>query len=308
VVEAMQGWPKGLPTAAEGWAEGVVWVFPGQGSQTVGMAADLWMEPALKATFEEASDALGQNVVALMRDGPQEVLTRTENAQPALLVAGVAAARWRQHTRDGEQPVAAAGHSLGEYTAACVAGALDFADAVRLVQARGRAMAAVGQRVPGGMSAVLGLEFDALEAVAAAHGVVLANDNAAGQGVLSGPLAALDAAEAAAKAAGAKRVVRLPVSGAFHSPSMAPVAEDMAARLAELAVHDPQVPVLSNASALPMLTAEDVRTGLVAQIVGRVRWREINMLLKNAEVGPVLELGPGRVLSNLAQRAGLTVA
>jgi len=293
--------------ARQGWAGGVVWVFPGQGSQSVGMAGDLWAEPALKDTFEEASDALGQNVVALMRDGPQELLNQTENAQPALLVAGVAAARWRQHTRDGEQPVVVAGHSLGEYTAACVAGALGFADAVQLVRARGLAMAAVGQRVPGGMSAVLGLEVDALEAVAAAHGVVLANDNAAGQGVLSGPLAALEAAEAAAKAAGAKRVVRLAVSGAFHSPSMAPVAEEISALLVGMAVGDPQVPVLSNATAQPMGTAAEVRAGLVAQIVGRVRWREINILLKNAAVGPVVELGPGRVLSNLAQRAGFTV-
>lgn len=293
--------------AMQGWAGGVVWVFPGQGSQTVGMAADLWTEPALKETFEEASDALGQNVVALMRDGPQEVLTRTENAQPALLVAGVAAARWRQHTRDGEQPVVTAGHSLGEYTAACVAGVLGFADAVRLVRARGLAMAAVGQREPGGMSAVLGLAPKVLDALAQQAGVVLANDNAAGQGVLSGPLAALEATETAAKAAGAKRVVRLAVGGAFHSPSMAPVAEELRERLAALILRDPQWPLLGNASAAPLTTVEAVREGLIAQTTARVRWREVMDALLAAKVGPVVELGPGRVLSNLAQRAGLTV-
>lgn len=304
MVEAMQGWVKAV---AEGWAGGVVWVFPGQGSQTVGMAGELWAEPALKATFEEASDALGQNLVALMRDGPQELLTRTDNAQPALLVAGVAAARWRIHTRDGEQPVVVAGHSLGEYTAACVAGVMEFADAVRLVRARGLAMAAVGQRVPGGMSAVLGLAPDVLDTLAQQAGVVLANDNAAGQGVLSGPLEALAEAEDLAKAAGAKRVVRLAVGGAFHSPSMAPVAVELRERLAALTLRDPQWPLLGNASAAPLTTAEAVREGLIAQTTARVRWRETMDTLLAAKVGPVVELGPGRVLTNLAQRAGLNV-
>lgn len=258
-------------------------LFPGQGSHAEGMDGGLHGEPALRRGLE----VLGFDPFARLADG-------TRFQQPALFLCSVAA--WDRSGID--RPVAAAGHSLGEYAALVAAGVIGFEDAVRLVALRGKAMASAGERAPGAMLAVLGGEDDAVRALADDHDLTVANDNAPGQLVLSGPAPAVDAAEERLAELRA-RARRLDVSGAFHSPLMAPAAEALADALAAIEVREPRFPVFSNGTAQPFA---DVRAELIANVTRPVRWRETLLALHAAGAEEFAELGPGRVLTGLVRR------
>lgn len=285
-------------------------VFPGQGSQIVGMGRELAAAyPVAQAAFDEADGALGFPLSALCFEGPQETLTDTLNAQPALYVSGVAA--WRAlltHLGDDFRPAYVAGHSLGEFTALTAAGALDFDAGLRLVRRRGELMREAGEVSPGGMAALLGLDADdaaALNAEVTAQtgGVlVVANDNCPGQVVIAGEEASLEQAIAAAKDKGAKRAVRLPVSIAAHSPLMEHVAADFREALAATTFHNPHTPVIGNVTAAPLTDADAIREELGAQLTSPVRWTESIQAMLAAGVSTYLELGSKDVLTGLLRR------
>jgi [acyl-carrier-protein] S-malonyltransferase len=279
----------------------LAFLFPGQGAQKVGMGRALAeAHPLARETFEEADRALGFTLSRLCWEGPADDLKKSVNTQPALLAHGVAA--WRLVDAAGLTPAYVAGHSLGEYTACVAAGALTFADALHLVRERGRLMYEAGLARPGTMAAVLGLDRDKVEeacARAADVGVVVAaNLNAPGQIVISGEIAAVEAACGAAKALGARRAIRLDVSGAFHSPLMAPAALGLARALAATPVSDPHCPVVANVSAAPQSTAAAVVASLDAQLLSAVRWEESMRWLAAQDV-TFVELGTGTVLKGL---------
>ena len=285
-------------------------VFPGQGSQAVGMGRALAENfPAARQAFDEIDAALGEKLTTVMWQGPAETLTLTENAQPALLAVSVAALRVLESEAgfDVEREAAyVAGHSLGEYSALAAAGSLDPADAARLVRIRGRAMQ---QAVPvgvGAMAALLGLEFDAVAAIAAeaAQGQVCqaANDNGGGQVVVSGDRAAVERAVELAKARGARRAMMLTVSAPFHCALMQPAADAMAQALASTQVRAPKVPVVANVLARPINDADEIVRSLVAQVTGTVRWRESVAFMAQAGVKAFYEVGVGKVLSGLVKR------
>lgn len=283
-------------------------IFPGQGAQKGGMARDLAERfPAARAVLEEVEQALGIPLTRIMWDGPEAELLETRNAQPAILAHSAAVLAVVQ---DRLGPVVgAAGHSLGEYSAYHAAGSLSAVDAARLVRRRGELMHQAGTTRSGAMAAVLGLDgvqVQALcaEASAAGEGVVVAaNLNAPEQTVISGDPAAVARAGEAAKAAGAKRVLPLNVSGAFHSPLMAPAAEGLAAALADVTMADPAFPVVANAVAAPVTTAAEARRLLIEQLTAPVRWVESAVALSQlAAVVRFVELGPGTVLSGLVKR------
>src|SRR5437660_1070193 len=285
-------------------------VFPGQGSQAVGMGRALAENfPAARQAFDEIDAALGEKLTTVMWQGPAETLTLTENAQPALLAVSVAALRVLESEAgfDVEREAAyVAGHSLGEYSALAAAGSLDPADAARLVRIRGRAMQ---QAVPvgvGAMAALLGLEFDAAAAIAAeaAQGQVCqaANDNGGGQVVVSGDRAAVERAVELAKARGARRAMMLTVSAPFHCALMQPAADAMAQALAATQVRAPKVPVVANVLARPVSDADEIGRSLVAQVTGTVRWRESVAFMAQAGVKAFYEVGAGKVLSGLVKR------
>lgn len=279
-------------------------LFPGQGSQAVGMGRDLVEAfPAARALFDEADEALGFALSRVMFDGPDDELTATRNAQPALLVHSVAVLRL---VEDRLGPVAfAAGHSLGEFSAHVAAGTLSFADAVRAVRLRGELMFASGEARPGTMAAVLGMDDEQVEAVCAdvRSGVcVPANFNAPGQVVISGDEAAVDEAMERAGAAGAKKVMRLQVSGAFHSPLMDDARRGLSEFLHGLTLSDPRVPVVSNVTAQAVTTADEARDLLVRQVTSPVRWSASIRTMSEAGVDTFLELGPGSVLRGLNRR------
>lgn len=265
--------------------------------------------PDARALFDEADDALGFDLSRVMFEGPEEVLTETRHAQPALLVHAVAVLRL---VEDRLGPVAsAAGHSLGEFSAHVAAGTLTFADAVRAVRRRGELMFASGESRPGTMAAVLGLDDEAVEAVCAAveSGVcVPANFNAPGQVVISGDAAAVEEAMERAGEAGAKKVVPLQVSGAFHSPLMEEARDGLAAFLDELPFSDPRVPVVSNVTAAPVTTAAEARALLVQQVTSPVRWSASVRTMVEAGTDRFVELGPGSVLRGLNRRNARDVA
>jgi len=282
-------------------------LFPGQGSQKPGMAQDLAAAfPAARAVFDQADAALGVSLSTLCFQGPSEELTETRNAQPALLAHG--AAVWavvREHLADRVH--GAAGHSLGEFSAYHAAGALSLEDAVRLVRRRGELMFETGVQVPGAMAAILGELGRPIEAIceeAAAHGVcVPANYNAVEQIVISGEVAAVEAAMELAKSAGAKRAIRLPVSGAFHSPLMAPAAAGLSAALDAAAWSAPVWPVWSNVTAGAVTDAAEARALLLRQLTAPVRWVEVVRAVAERFPGTTfLEMGPGAVLSGLVKR------
>lgn len=284
-------------------------IFPGQASQSVGMAADLRTGDGPGAAFLGRVDAvLDHGLSALMTDGPAETLTETRNAQPAILAHSVAVAL--ELRGRGVLPSLVAGHSLGEFSAAVAAGALAPEDGLRLVRRRGELMFAAGEKAPGTMAAIMGLEADRVRevctAVAADHGVVvLANHNSSNQIAISGAPDAVTAACEALKEAGARRAVMLNVSGAFHSPLLEDAAREFAAHLADVPVADPACPLIANVSAAPSTDAASLRAGFAAQLTSPVRWHEIMGVLCAGPDGPppvVLEVGPGRVLSNLAKR------
>jgi [acyl-carrier-protein] S-malonyltransferase len=279
-------------------------LFPGQGSQYVGMGralADAYA--SARETFAEADSVLGFPLSTLMADGPEEELTATKNAQPAILVHSVAVLRVVQE-RLG--PVAlAAGHSLGEFSAHVAAGTLSFRDALEAVRLRGDLMYQAGLERPGTMAAVLGLDDTTLEAVCArvdAGICVPANFNSSGQIVVSGDLAGVEQGMALAGEAGAKRVVRLNVSGAFHSPLMAPAARALRERLETTTFADPAYPVISNVTAGPVASGAAARDLLVEQLTSPVRWAESVAAMVDAGADRFLELGPGNVLCGLNRR------
>lgn len=282
-------------------------LFPGQGSQKPGMAKDLVEAfPAAREVFDRADAALGANLGALCFDGPADELTLTHNAQPALLAHG--AAVWAVvKERVGTKVTGAAGHSLGEFSAYHAAGALPLEDAVRLVRRRGELMYETGVKVPGAMAAILGELQRPIEAICAdavAHGVVVpANYNNTEQVVISGEVAAVEAAMELAKAAGAKRALRLQVSGAFHSPLMAPAAAGLEAALGAAHWAEPSMPVWSNATAEAVTDATTARDVLLRQLTSPVRWVEVIRSVAVRFPGTTfVEMGPGAVLTGLVKR------
>ncbi|MBP0618279.1 ACP S-malonyltransferase [Jiella mangrovi] len=283
-------------------------VFPGQGSQAVGMGRSLAdAYPQSRAVFDEVDEALGEKLSALIFEGPEETLTLTENAQPALMAVSMAA--MRALGAEGfavSDATFVAGHSLGEYSALAAAEALGIAETARLLRLRGRAMQAAVPAGEGAMAAILGLEAAAVAdlCVRAAEGEVLspANDNGGGQIVISGAAAAVARAVALAPELGAKRAIPLTVSAPFHCSLMAPAAEAMAEALANATITAPKVPVVSNVTATPTSDPAEIRDRLVRQVTGEVRWRESMEYLAGAGVGDVVEIGSGKVLSGLCKR------
>jgi [acyl-carrier-protein] S-malonyltransferase len=288
----------------------VAFVFPGQGSQAVGMGRALAETfAAARRVFDEIDEALGDKLSKIMWEGPIEALTLTENTQPALLAHSLAVMRVLE-TEAGldlaRDAAYVAGHSLGEYSALAAAGSLSLADAARLVRIRGRAMQKAVPVGAGAMAAVLGLEFDQAAAVAAqaAQGQVCqaANDNGGGQVVVSGDKAAVERAVELAKAAGAKRALMLTVSAPFHCALMQPAADAMAEALAKIAVSAPLVPVVANVTARPVSDPAEIVRRLVEQVTGTVRWRDSVAFMAGQGVTTFYEVGPGKVLSGLVKR------
>lgn len=287
-------------------------VFPGQGSQSVGMGRALAeTSPAARAIFDRADSALGEPLSRLAWDGPADHLDRTENAQPALLATSIAylaalRERWRSLGIDIGEPRFAAGHSMGQYSALVAADALSLEDGVRLVRERGRQMQASGRGRDGAMAAILGLDEGALPALvsqAAARGTFgVANRNAPGQVVVSGERIAIEASAEIAKSLGARKAIVLPVSVAAHSPLMATAAAAMARILATIEFHDPSPPLLANADARPIETADGCRAELVEHLTAGVDWvRAIEQMVADG-VTTFIEVGPGRVLTGLIKR------
>ena len=285
-------------------------VFPGQGSQAVGMGKALGeaFAPA-REVYEEVDDALGQRLSKLMFEGPADELTLTENAQPALMAASIAVLRVLEAEAGIDLGKAAgfvAGHSLGEYSALAAARALDLADAARLLKTRGQAMQAAVPVGAGAMAALLGAELDLATEIAeeAADGEVcaVANDNGAGQCVVSGGASAVDRAIALAEERGVKRAIRLQVSAPFHCVLMQPAADAMAAALDTVTLKPPLVPVIANVTAAPVSDPDTIRSLLIEQVTSMVRWRESVLAMRVAGVDTQIELGTGKVLSGLARR------
>jgi [acyl-carrier-protein] S-malonyltransferase len=287
-------------------------IFPGQGSQAVGMGRTLAEAfAAARETFQEVDDALNRKLSRLMWEGPESDLVLTENAQPAIMAASIAIIRIMQ--REGGFDLArharlVAGHSLGEYTALCAAGAFALADAARLLKARGLAMQSAVPVGEGGMSALLGAEIEqaedlAKECAAATGGIcVVANDNAPGQVVISGSKAAIDKAPEIAKLKGIKRAMALNVSAPFHCPLMQPAADKMREALAAVTIRPLAVPVVSNVTATETLEPETIRRLLVEQITGRVRWRESVLAFRTLGVETTVEAGGAKVLTGMVKR------
>jgi len=284
-------------------------IFPGQGSQAVGMGKALAeASPAAKAVFQEVDDALSQNLFRIMCEGPEADLTLTENAQPAIMANAIATLRVLQ--QEGGFSLAdkgdfVAGHSLGEYSALCAAGSLDLATTARLLKLRGQAMQAAVPVGEGAMAALLGADIEKAQALAdaAAQGEVcaVANDNDPTQVVISGHKGAIERAVAMVKDFGIKRGVLLPVSAPFHCPLMQPAAEAMAEALGKVTIRTPLVPVYANVLAAPISAPDEIRQRLVEQVTGRVRWRESVAAMHAAGVSEFVELG-GKVLGGMVRR------
>ncbi|MCA8870012.1 MAG: ACP S-malonyltransferase [Rhodobacteraceae bacterium] len=284
-------------------------VFPGQGAQAIGMGMELAAAyPAAKAVFDEVDAALGQDLSGLIRDGDIAELTLTENAQPALMATSLAvmAALAAEGVTLAKAADYVAGHSLGEYSALCAAGAIGLADTARLLKIRGRAMQAAVPVGEGAMAALLGLDFataTAVAAEAAGDGICqAANDNDPAQVVVSGHRAAVERAVELAKAAGAKRAMLLPVSAPFHCRLMAPAAEVMAGALADVTISAPGVPVVANVRAEAISDPDQIRALLVEQVTGVVRWRESVAWMQGQGVGSYYEIGAGKALSGMIRR------
>jgi [acyl-carrier-protein] S-malonyltransferase len=299
------------PDARAWLSERVAIVFPGQGSQFVGMGRALAeASAAARGVFDRADAALGAPLSALCFEGPADRLEDTFNAQPAILTASIAAweALQERATGIGERvaPVVVAGHSLGQFTALVAAGSLDFAEALRLVRERGRLMKEAGKERPGGMAAVLGLDAAALEAVCAearSEGVVVvANDNCPGQTVISGELGALARASELARARGAKRVARLPISIASHSPLMAHASTRLADLIGGIPLRAPRLPIVANTSGRPLTTVEEIRAELAHHVERPVQWTRSVQSMIDAGAETFVEVGPGQVLSGLIKR------
>ncbi len=288
----------------------IAFVFPGQGSQDVGMGKALAEAfPSARAVFDEVDDALGQKLSAIMWDGPKEMLTLTENAQPALMAVSMAVMRVLELEKDfrlEDKVKFVAGHSLGEYSALAAAGAFSLSDAARLLKLRGQAMqkaVAVGE---GAMAALLGVGMDVAikVAVEAAQGDVcqVANDNEPTQVVLSGHKRAIDRVAEIGKAHGVRRAVNLPVSAPFHCALMQPAADAMAEALSKVTVHKPVVPVVANVAATAISEPDEIKRRLVEQVTGTVRWRECVAYMAANGITDFYEIGAGKVLAGLVKR------
>ena len=287
-------------------------VFPGQGSQFVGMGKELAENfKTAKEVFQEVNDALSQDLFKLMVEGPENELTLTANAQPALMANSMAIVRVLEKdfgVKLKDKAAFVAGHSLGEYSAACAAGVFSLEDTAKLLRIRGDAMQKAGPVGVGGMAAVMGVSFKDVQALAEACAdednlCVAANDNADGQVVLSGHLKAIEKAVEIASEFGAKRCIKLPVSAPFHSPLMQPAAEVMARALMQVEAHDAQIPLIANVLASAITDHKEIVKRLVEQVTGSVRWRESVIYMKEQGVTDVAELGAGKVLANIIKRS-----
>ena len=285
-------------------------VFPGQGSQVVGMGKDLYENfDSAKKVFKKVDEILGINLSKIMFEGPQDELTKTENTQPALMAVSVALIEVLEKDFGKKfQDLCAltAGHSLGEYSALCASKALTLEDTAKLLQIRGSEMAKCGQKTSGAMCAILGVEIEVAKEIAheASQGDIcqVANDNSVGQVVLSGSKIAIERAIEIAKSKGAKRAIQLPVSGAFHSLLMKDAQEKMANALTQIDIKQPIVPLVANVSAQIAKDASEIKNLLVEQITGSVRWRETMLCFEQNGIEEVIEFGAGKVLSGLVSR------
>ena len=293
-------------------AKRIAFVFPGQGSQYVGMGKGLYEASiAARRVFEQADDVLGFSLSSLCFHGPADELDDTVNAQPAILTVSLAylealKERWTVLGHPIIKPDVVAGHSLGLFTALVAAGVLDFSDALNLVRERGRLMKESGTQTPGGMAAILGMEREALEEVCAEAGavgiVVVANDNCPGQSVISGEVRALERAMELAQERGARRVVRLDISIASHSPLMERAGQQLAELTSHMHFRDPQVPIIGNITGQMMTTVDDIRREIAQHVVRPVQWTSAVREMVNNGVGTFLEVGPGNVLGGLIRR------
>jgi [acyl-carrier-protein] S-malonyltransferase len=278
-------------------------VFPGQGSQAVGMGYELYKSSReARQVFEQADEALQVPLSRLCFEGPEDELRETINAQPAILTASVACLRAASLMNDFQKPAFVAGHSLGEYTALVAANVLDFADAIRIVRERGRLMQEAGKKKPGGMAAIIGLDGESLEEVCRETGAEIANVNCSGQIVISGTRAQLARSMDLAKSRGARRVVPLQVSGAFHSTLMQPAVDGMTQAISQLDFRAPQVPIVANSTAKPVTTADEVRDELLEQLCHCVQWQPSVEYMVGVGVSTFIEVGPGQVLTGLIKR------
>ena len=289
--------------------------FPGQGSQAVGMGQALIEASSVaRAVFDEVDEALGEKLSTIILEGPEETLTLTANAQPALMAVSIAAMRALEEKgfslKDSASYVA--GHSLGEYSALCAAGTFSIADTARLLRIRGNAMQAAVPVGEGAMAAIIGLEQSDVEAICAdvsgEGSCQIANDNGGGQLVISGSKAAVEKAAGLASEKGAKRALLLPVSAPFHSALMSPAADAMAEALAEVTMQAPCVPLVANVLAAPISDPDEIRNRLVEQVTGQVRWRETIEWMGANGVTNLMEVGSGKVLSGLARRINRDLA
>lgn len=292
----------------------IAFTFPGQGSQAVGMGRDLAEAfPEASAVFAEVDDALGEKLSDVMWNGPEDRLTLTANAQPALMAVSVAAVRvLESRGLDLAKHVQfVAGHSLGEYSALCAAGTFSLADTARLLRVRGDAMQAAVPVGEGAMAAIIGLDHDAVQALCADMSEIgpcqIANDNGGGQIVISGDRQAVEKAAKQASENGAKRAIILPVSAPFHSALMAPAADAMRDALATVERHDPVVPLIANVRAAPVTSADEIVDLLIEQVTGQVRWRETVEWFGANGVTTLYEVGSGKVLTGLARRIDKSV-
>ena len=286
-------------------------IFPGQGSQTIGMGQDLYNNFAVaKAVFEEVDDALGEKLSTLMFSGEEANLTQTQNAQPAIMAVGMAVVRVIESEtgkRLSELASCVAGHSLGEYTALCAADALNISDCAKLLRARGLAMAEAAKQNPGGMAAILALTFDQVKEIIqntdlGSEQVVIANDNCPGQIVISGHEDALNKVMEAAKAAGAKRAIKLAVAGPFHSPLIQSAAELMKDVLAHTDLKNPSVPVVANVTGKFVKQADEIKELLIRQVTGSVLWTDSLKFMSSQGITQFIECGNGKVLAGLVKK------
>jgi [acyl-carrier-protein] S-malonyltransferase len=284
-------------------ARKVACIFPGQGSQAVGMGYSLYQASRqAREAFEEADSALQIHLSQLCFEGPEEKLRDTINAQPAILTTSIACLRAASEFGTSLKPAIVAGHSLGEYTALVAANVISFADAVWLVRERGRLMQEAGKVRPGGMAAVIGLDEESLEEVCRETGSQIANFNCSGQIVISGTRESLARSMDLAKARGARRAIPLQVSGAFHSVLMQPTVEGMAEAISRVVFNDPVMPVVANSTAQPLTTADEVKEELLQQLCNCVQWQPSVEYMVDSGVSTFVEIGPGQVLTGLIKR------
>jgi [acyl-carrier-protein] S-malonyltransferase len=283
----------------------VAYVFPGQGSQFIGMGLDLQVHYAsARQIYEEVDDTLGFSLSRLCFEGPEEELTQTINVQAAVLTTSMACLKAAQEITGNTLPLPTfvAGHSLGEYTSLIVAGVLSLQDAVRLVRERGRLMHEAGQRKPGGMLAVIGLDLETAEDICLSVGTVVSNINSPGQIVVSGPKENLEKARRLAQLKGARRVIPLKVSGAFHSPLMDPAIEGLRNAISGFTFNEAKTPLITNVTAQPITSVEAIKEELISQIIHCVRWQQSVETMITRGVTTFFEIGPGDVLTGLIKR------